>query len=164
MNRPAVYAGSFDPPTRGHLDIIQRGLALFGTLIVAVGKNVGKNPIFSTAERIAMIEAECSGVEGLTVTGFDGLAVAFARTQGAHVLLRGIRSVADFESEFQMALTNSSLDAEIETVFLAPSESYAFLSSRLVKEVVLAGGKIDRFLTPAVANALETRLREKNDD
>ena len=136
MSCSAVYAGSFDPPTRGHLDIIQRGLGLFERLTVAVGRNVDKSPLFSADERVAMIRAEFPGDDRLDVVAFDGLVVEFARSCGADVLLRGIRSLTDFESEFQMALTNTSLDPGVETVFLAPSEQYAFLSSRLVKEVV----------------------------
>ncbi len=160
MERSAVYAGSFDPPTRGHLDIIQRGLGLFDQLVVAVGKNIGKNPLFSAAERIAMIREEFPHENRLTVVDFDGLAVAFARKHGAKILLRGIRSLSDFESEFQMALTNNSLDQEIETVFLAPSEAFAFVSSRLVKEIVMADGDVSRFLTPKVADALKKRMLE----
>ncbi len=161
MTSHALYAGSFDPPTRGHLDIIRRGLRLFGQVTVAVGHNVEKRPLFSAAERVAMIEGALPDEKGLAVRSFEGLVVDLARDVGATVLLRGLRSISDFESEFRMALTNAALSNDVETVFLAPSESYAFLSSRLVKEVVAAGGSLDRFLTPEVALALKTKMEER---
>ncbi|MFT7618508.1 MAG: pantetheine-phosphate adenylyltransferase [Planctomycetota bacterium] len=164
MSRSAVYAGSFDPPTRGHLDIIKRGLSLFDHLVVAVGRNVDKSPLFTSRERVLMIQNEFAGEPRLEVTAFGGLAVEFANSKGAGVLLRGVRSLSDFESEFHMALTNSTLDPSIETIFLAPSEAYAFVSSRLVKEVIVSGGNVERFLTPGIASALRKRMEENRSE
>ncbi len=160
MAQRALYAGSFDPITRGHLDIIRRARTLFDGLVVAVGRNSGKTPLFSVEERVAMIETAVAGMDDVEVVAFSGLVVDEARRRGVGVLVRGIRSVSDFEDERTMALTNRSLAPDMDTVVLIPSEEYAFLSSRLVKEVIGAGGNLDRFLTPDVARAMRSRLEE----
>ncbi|MCB9831934.1 MAG: pantetheine-phosphate adenylyltransferase [Planctomycetes bacterium] len=164
MTRKALYAGSFDPMTRGHLDIIRRARLLADELVVAVGTNAGKKALFSAEERVAMLARATDDLDGVEVVAFSGLVVDEARRRGATILVRGIRSVADFEDERTMALTNRCLAPDIDTIILVPSEEYAFLSSRLVKEVVGSGGNLDRFLDPETAAALRARLSESQRD
>ncbi|HZT39890.1 MAG TPA: pantetheine-phosphate adenylyltransferase [Bryobacteraceae bacterium] len=153
----AVYPGSFDPITYGHLDLIARGARLFDSLVVAILRNEHKKPLFSVSERIGMLR-EVLGDEypNVTVDSFDGLLVDFADKCGATVILRGIRAISDYEYELQMALMNRRLHPAIETVFLMAGEAYSFVSSRLVKEVFSLGGNISGLVPPSV----ETRLRE----
>jgi pantetheine-phosphate adenylyltransferase len=153
----AIYPGSFDPVTLGHLDIIHRASQLFDSLIVAVAENEAKHALFGAHERIAMIEEAVSGDAGITVRSLDGLLVDFARTENAFVVIRGLRAVSDFEFEFQMALMNRRLEPRLETIFLTPQEDYTFLSSRIVKEVARLGGDV----TPFVPSSVAARLREK---
>lgn len=153
----AIYPGSFDPITLGHLDLIRRANQLFSTLIVAVAHNEAKHPLFSTEERVAMIEESLEDIPGIVVKPLDGLLVDFARTEEAFVVVRGLRAVSDFEFEFQMALMNRRLEPRLETIFLTPKEDYTFLSSRIVKEVAKLGGNVEPFVPPAAAR----RLREK---
>lgn len=153
----AIYPGSFDPVTLGHLDIIHRARQLFDLLIVAVAENEAKRALFDAKERIAMIEEAVAGDTGVTVRRLDGLLVDFARTESAFVVIRGLRAVSDFEFEFQMALMNRRLETRLETIFLTPKEDYTFLSSRIVKEVARLGGDV----TPFVPAAVAARLREK---
>ncbi len=153
----AIYPGSFDPVTFGHLDIIQRASQLFDTVVVAVAKSESKKPLFTTDERVAMMTDATAGVSGVVVKHFDGLLVDFARDEGALVVIRGLRAISDFEFEFQMALMNRRLESKLETVFLTPKEDYTFLSSRIVKEVAKLGGDVSPFVTAPVVQ----RLREK---
>ncbi|MFQ5748111.1 MAG: pantetheine-phosphate adenylyltransferase [Planctomycetota bacterium] len=154
----ALYPGTFDPVTLGHLDLIRRGLAIFGSLEIAVARNDSKEPLFTTDERVEMLQEEVRGLSGVSVTSFRGLVVDHCREKRIPVILRGLRTVADFEYEFQMALTNRSLASEIETVFVMPNEKYAYLSSRLIKEIYALGGELGRFLSPAVRKRLVARL------
>jgi pantetheine-phosphate adenylyltransferase len=153
----AIYPGSFDPLTLGHIDIIHRARQLFDSLIVAVAQNEAKRPLFSTNERISMIEESLRDSSGITVKKLDGLLVDFACAENAFVVIRGLRAVSDFEFEFQMALMNRSLQPRLETIFLTPKEEYTFLSSRIVKEVGRLGGDVSPFVPASVA----LRLREK---
>ncbi|MBI2566338.1 MAG: pantetheine-phosphate adenylyltransferase [Candidatus Schekmanbacteria bacterium] len=145
----AVYPGSFDPITNGHMDIIHRGASLFDTLYVAVAHNIDKRALFSVDERIDMIRECTAALPNVIPDTFSGLLIRYVADRGARVILRGVRAVSDFEFEFQMALMNRKLGREIETVFMMPAEQYSFLSSRLVKEVAGLGGRIDCFV-PAI--------------
>jgi pantetheine-phosphate adenylyltransferase len=156
--RRAVYPGFFDPITNGHIDIILRGLRLFDKIIVAVLKNPKKRPLFSTKERVGMIKAIFAREPKIEVKAFDGLLVDFAKTNKAAVVIRGLRAVSDFEYEFQMALMNRKLNAEIETLFMMPSVNYSFLSSRLVKEVFSLGGCVKDLVPGIVARKLARKL------
>lgn len=153
----AIYPGSFDPVTLGHLDIIHRASLLFDSVIVAVAHNEAKSPLFSTPERMEMIRDATGHLPGVTVKSLEGLLVESARTEDAFVVIRGLRAISDFEFEFQMALMNRRLEPRLETIFLTPKEDYTFLSSRIVKEVARLGGDVGPFVPPAVA----LRLREK---
>jgi len=158
-NSPAaLYPGTFDPVTRGHLDLIRRGLDLFGSLQVAVALSKSKDTLFTVDERVAMLKEETADWEGVSVVSFRGLVVDHCRAQSIQVILRGVRTISDFEYEYQMALTNRALEEKIETVFVMPSEEYSFVSSRLIKEVYASGGDLGRFLTPAVRSALVSAL------
>jgi pantetheine-phosphate adenylyltransferase len=154
----AVYPGSFDPITLGHLDIIERGLEIFDRLIVAVARNTGKNPLFSIDERLDLARKAVGSNPRLEVDTFDGLLVNYIRTKGAHVILRGLRAVSDFEYEFQVAQTNHQIDQDVETLFLMTSIPYAFLSSSVVKEVASLRGPVDSFVPPVVGKALEEKF------
>ncbi|MCH2101103.1 MAG: pantetheine-phosphate adenylyltransferase [Planctomycetes bacterium] len=154
----ALYPGTFDPPTLGHLDLIRRGVELFGPLLVAVANNNTKQPLFTAEERIAMIQDEVGDLP-VTVEYFRGLVVDHACERGIEVILRGVRTVSDFEYEYQMAMTNRQLEPTIETAFVMPSEQYSYLSSRLIKEVYASGGELRRFLPGAVHDQLIQRLR-----
>ena len=153
----AIYPGSFDPLTNGHLDLIARGSKMFDELVVAVLKNADKAPLFSEKERVAMLEGETRRFGNVTIDTFDGLLVDYVLRKKAQAVLRGIRAISDYEYELQMALMNRKLAPEVETVFLMSSVSYSFLSSRLVKEVFELGGSVAD-LVPA---SVEKRLREK---
>jgi len=157
MKTRAVYPGTFDPVTNGHLDLIQRSGELFDQVIVAVLKNTEKNPLFTVAERVEMLADAIEGLKNVSVTTFEGLLVDFAQQSQATVIVRGIRAVSDYEYELQMALMNRRLAPRVETVFLMPAETYSYLSSRLVKEISQLGGSV-RGLVPS---AVEERLRFK---
>ena len=159
MTITAVYPGSFDPMTLGHVDILERATLLFDRVIVAVLENPGKAPLFSVAERVELIRASMDRMATVEVATFDGLTVDFARTVGATALVRGLRAVSDFENEFQMALMNRRLHPDIHTVFLMTSFSNVFVSSSLIKEVCRLGGDIDAFVPAPVARAMAERLR-----
>ena len=154
----AVYPGSFDPITLGHLDVIRRGCAVFDELVVAVARNEGKKALFDVDERLEMIRRTVDGLDGVSVAAFDGLSVDFVRAQGTHVILRGIRTVSDFEYEFQIALMNRGLDQAIETVFVMSAQEYAFIHASLLKEVVSAGGSVSAYVAPFVEQKLRDRL------
>ena len=153
----AIYPGSFDPPTNGHLDLIERGSKIFGELVVAVLQNAEKDPLFTEAERVKMLQATTARFKNVRVETFDGLLVDYVREQKAQAVLRGIRAISDYEYELQMALMNRKLQPHLETVFMMPAEAYSYLSSRLVKEVFRLGGSV-RGLVPEL---VEERLREK---
>ena len=156
--RRAIYPGSFDPITKGHLDVIKRAATLFDELVVAVAFNMQKQTLFPADERVALIEEAVAGESNIRVTRFEGLLVNFARDQEASVVVRGLRAISDFEFEFQMALMNRKLEPAIETVFLTPREEYTYLSSRIVKEVARLGGNIEAFVPVSVASALRARF------
>jgi pantetheine-phosphate adenylyltransferase len=159
MERIGVYPGTFDPVTLGHIDIIRRGAHLVDRLVIGVTTNPSKEPMFSLEERLAMVRREVAGVEGsIEVVEFDSLLMDFAEAQGASVIVRGLRAVADFEYEFQMAGMNQQLNDRIETVFLMADVSLQPIASRLVKEIARYGGAIDKFVPPAVASDVATHL------
>jgi pantetheine-phosphate adenylyltransferase len=153
----AIYPGSFDPVTNGHLDLIERGEKMFDKLIVAVLKNVEKVPLFSVAERIDMLREVTRQWDSVEIDVFEGLLVDYARKRGAAVILRGIRAISDYEFELQMALMNRKLEPRLETVFMLPGESYSYLSSKLVREIAHLGGPTTGLVPPSV----EQRLRAK---
>jgi pantetheine-phosphate adenylyltransferase len=155
----AIYPGSFDPITNGHVDIIERGLLVFDRVIVAVLKNPKKRPLFTTKERVRMIQNIFASKANVEVRAFDGLLVAFARAQGTRVVIRGLRAISDFEYEFQMALMNRSLAPDIETFFMMPSVHYSFLSSNLVREVADLGGSVDSLVPGSVAQKLRNKFK-----
>ncbi len=154
----ALYPGTFDPPTNGHVDLIQRGAKLFGHLTVAILNNPVKNPLFTVEERVEMLKEVTSALDNVSVATFDGLMVEFARQQGASAVLRGIRAISDYEYEFQMALMNRRLAPEIETVFLQPAGRYSFISSRMLKEVFSLGGDVTGLVPPNVLKRLRERM------
>jgi len=154
----AVYPGTFDPITNGHLDIIERGSRIFERVIVAVLANYQKSPLLSVKERRSLIVAATSALGNVTVDTFDGLLADYARSRGASVIVRGLRAISDFEYEFQMGLMNRRLNPEMETVFMMPSEAYSYLSSRLVKEVVALGGSVGGLVPPEVERLIARRV------
>jgi pantetheine-phosphate adenylyltransferase len=153
----AIYPGTFDPPTNGHLDLIERGAKIFDHLVVAILRNSAKDPLFTVEERVEMLKEVTAGIDNVSVATFNGLMVEFARRQGASAALRGIRAISDYEFEFQM-LMNRRLAPEIETVFLQPAGRFSFVSSRLVKEVVSLDGDVTGLLPPNVLERLRARL------
>jgi len=157
--RTAVYAGSFDPITRGHEDLIKRSLQFVDRIVVAVATNVSKQPLFTLDERVAFIRAATGNDDHVDVRQFDGLLVDFARTVGASLIIRGLRAVADFEYEFQMALMNRHLAPGLETVFMVPSLDTTYISSSLVREVARFNGDITDLVHPVVADALRAKAR-----
>jgi pantetheine-phosphate adenylyltransferase len=156
--RTAVYPGSFDPLTNGHLDIIRRGTRLFDRLLVAVLENEGKSPLFSVVERMELIATCTRELPTVEVHSFSGLLVDFMQRVNANVVVRGIRAVSDYEYELQMALMNRDLNASVETIFMLPAVEYTYVSSRLVKEVFRLGGDVARLVPPPVLESLKARL------
>jgi pantetheine-phosphate adenylyltransferase len=157
--RTGVYPGTFDPITLGHMDIIRRGAKLVDRLVIGVTTNPSKSPMFSVEERMAMVGREVAGVEGdISVVAFDSLLMDFAEREGASIIVRGLRAVADFEYEYQMAGMNQQLNDRIETVFLMADVSLQPIASRLVKEIALYGGDVSKFVTPAVAAEVVRRV------
>ena len=154
----AIYPGSFDPVTNGHLDVVERARKLFDEVIVAVAHNDEKQPLFSLAERLDLLEHTVGKIDNVRVAQFDGLLVEFALEQKAIAVIRGLRAVSDFEFEFQMALMNRKLKDSVETIFLMPKEEYTYLSSRLVKEIARLGGDVSKFVPAVVANALAKKF------
>jgi pantetheine-phosphate adenylyltransferase len=158
MSAKALYPGTFDPPTNGHVDLIQRGAKLFEHLTVAILNNPVKNPLFTVEERVEMLREVTASLPNVSISTFDGLMVEFARQQGATAVLRGIRAISDYEYEFQMALMNRRLAPEIETVFLQPAGRYSFISSRMLKEVFSFGGDVTGLVPPNVLKRLRGRI------
>ena len=156
--RRAIYPGSFDPITAGHLDVIHRAAKLFDEVIVAVAFNDQKKTMFTAEERVALISEVTAGVGNIRVACFGGLLVEFARQENAVAVVRGLRAISDFEFEFQMALMNRKLDPVIETIFLTPREEYTYLSSRIVKEIARLGGNVEAFVPTSVARALREKF------
>src|SRR5262245_28881808 len=160
-NRIAIYPGVFDPIHFGHLDVIERGSRIFDRLVVGVGINPDKSPFFTQDERVELVNRVVKQYRNVKAKPFTGLAVSFVREVGAAVMLRGLRTTSDMESEFTMSLTNLALDAEIETVFLMAKEAYSHLSSSLIRQIATFRGALDKFLPPEVRPVLEARVRER---
>ena len=160
--RTAIYPGSFDPLTNGHLDIIQRAAKLFDRVIVAVAKNEGKKPLFSLKERLSLVQQSLHDLPNVEADTFDTLLVAYADQQKAQAVIRGLRAVSDFEFEFQLALMNRKLNGRVETIFMMPRETYTFLSSRIVKEIARLGGNVEVFVPQHVRLALARKFRRAN--
>jgi len=161
VNKAALYPGSFDPITNGHLDIIQRALQIFDFLIIGVAANPEKHTLFTDSERMAMLAEAVDGLDRIEVTSFTGLTTAFAKERGVRAIIRGLRMVSDFEFEFQMALMNHKLMPEADTVFLMPSERYTYLSSSLIKDIARHQGQIDCFVPSNVSKALKGKFARK---
>ncbi len=159
MCQKAIYAGSFDPITYGHIDLIKRAQGIFQEVLVAVAHNPHKKPLFSANERVAMLKKAVLGLDGVEVDDFKGLMVDYAHKKKAKVLIRGLRMISDFEYEFQMALTNRKLSSDIETIFLMPQESYCYLSSKLLKEAASLGADLSYFVPDFVEKALKKKLQ-----
>jgi len=156
--RRAIYPGSFDPVTNGHLDVVERARKLFDEVVVAVAHNDEKQPLFSLQERLDLLRETVGKIDNVRIAQFDGLLVEFALEQKANAVIRGLRAVSDFEFEFQMALMNRKLEGSVETIFLMPKEEYTYLSSRLVKEIARLGGDVSNFVPPLVAKALAQKF------
>ncbi len=159
MGVQAIYPGTFDPPTNGHLDLVTRGARLFEHLTIAILSNPVKNPLFTVDERVEMLQEATHQLENVSVETFDGLMVDFARQKNASAVLRGIRAISDYEYEFQMALMNRRLAPEIETVFLQPAGRYSFVSSRMVKEVFSFGGDVSGLVPANVIKRLKRQVK-----
>jgi pantetheine-phosphate adenylyltransferase len=155
----AIYPGTFDPITYGHLDIIERAIKLFDTVIVTIARNSSKNPLFSDKERLAMIREATKGMKRVEIDSFEGLLVKYAKKRKAAAILRGLRAISDFEYEFQLALTNRKLNDSVETVFLMPSERYTYLNSTIVREIARLGGDVGDFVPPVVIKAFDKKFK-----
>jgi len=160
MTRRAIYPGSFDPVTNGHLDVIDRARKLFDEVIVAVAHNDQKQPLFTLEERLALLQGTVGKLDNVEIAPLDGLLVDFAVARQATAVIRGLRAISDFEFEFQMALMNRKLEATVETIFLMPKEEYTYLSSRIVKEIARLGGNVAEFLPSQVAAAIQAKLKK----
>jgi pantetheine-phosphate adenylyltransferase len=159
MLKKTIYPGTFDPITNGHIDIIKRAVFIFKDIIIAVAKSPSKDAFFSYPERLSMVKDAVKGIKGVKVEGFNGLVVDFAKKHKAHVIIRGLRMISDFEYEFQMALTNRSLAPEIETLFLMPHPYYSYISSRLIKEAASLGADLKQFIPVKVLKNLRKKIR-----
>ncbi|WP_018691544.1 pantetheine-phosphate adenylyltransferase [Algicola sagamiensis] len=158
MKRIALYPGTFDPITKGHIDLVERAGKLFDEVILAIAANPTKQPLFSLDERVDLCEKALTHIPNVSVIGFSGLLAQFAKDKGANILIRGLRAVSDFEYEFQLANMNRRLNPDLESVFLTPAEEYSFISSTLVKEVALHGGNVTEFVSPLIHEALKKKL------
>jgi len=156
----AIYPGSFDPVTNGHIDVVERARKLFDEVIVAVAHNDEKQPLFSLEERLDFLKQTVGKIENVRVAQFDGLLIQFAMREKANAVIRGLRAVSDFEFEFQMALMNRKLENAVETIFLMPKEEYTYLSSRLVKEIARLGGDVSKFVPAIVASSLGKKFKK----
>jgi pantetheine-phosphate adenylyltransferase len=154
----AIYAGTFDPITFGHIDLVQRAARIFDRIIVAVAVNTNKKPLFSLEERVSLAQQVLAKEENIEVHGFESLLTDFAAKHGANIILRGLRAVSDFDYEFQLASMNRCLASDIESMFLMPGEHYTYISSRLVREIATLGGKVNDFVPEAVVEALQKKL------
>jgi pantetheine-phosphate adenylyltransferase len=161
MCQRAIYAGSFDPVTYGHIDLIKRAQEIFSEVIVAVAHNPHKKPLFNVSERVDMLKKATADFKGVIIDNFDGLVVDYVRKKKTKVLIRGLRMISDFEYEFQMALTNRKLSPDIETIFLMPQESYSYLSSKLLKEAASLGADLSSFVPDFVEKALKKKLHKR---
>lgn len=157
----AVYPGSFDPVTYGHIDIIKRAAGIFDEIIVAVAHNAEKEPMFSVKERVAMLKKVTSGMKNVSTDDFNGLVVDYVKKRNIKVIIRGLRMISDFEYEFQMALTNRKLNDSIETIFMMPHESYSYVSSKLIKEAAVLGANLKDFVPSFVEKELLKKIRRK---
>lgn len=157
--RTAIYPGSFDPLTNGHLDVIERAVKLFDHVIVAVAKNESKQPLFSLEERVDLVRRCIKHISNVEVDSFDGLLVDYAKQRSAQAIVRGLRAISDFEFEFQLALMNRKLNEKVETIFMMPKDTYTFLSSRITKEIARLGGDISAFVPAQVRTALLEKLK-----
>lgn len=160
MHRTAIYPGTFDPITNGHLDIIKRAVKIFDTVIVAVANNVGKAPLFTIEQRVEMIRESVNGIPQVEVDAFNGLIIEYCRQKGATALIRGLRAISDFEYEFQMALINRKIGKDVESVFLMPQEKYTYLSSSIIKEIAAFGGDVSCFVPDVVKRHLNDKYAE----
>ncbi|MFH1903994.1 MAG: pantetheine-phosphate adenylyltransferase [bacterium] len=158
MNKIAVYPGTFDPVTHGHVDLIKRGIKTFDKLIVAVSHNPDKNPLFTVSERVDMLREITKDMKNVEVDDFGGLLVDYVRIKGTNVVLRGIRAFSDFEYEFQMALINRKLSLEIETIFMMPNESFSYVSSKIIKQIASMKGDVSKFVPEVVEEYLKKKL------
>jgi pantetheine-phosphate adenylyltransferase len=159
--RRAIYPGSFDPLTNGHLDVIHRAARLFDEVVVAVADNESKKPLFSQEDRLALVEQSIQSISKVRADAFNGLLVDYADRMQAQVIIRGLRAISDFEFEFQLALMNRKLREEVETIFMMPRDTYTFLSSRMVKEIARLGGNVADLVPASVLKALETKLAKR---
>ncbi len=157
--RSAVYPGTFDPITNGHQDLVRRAAGIFDRVVIGIAANPGKAPLFSVAERVGLAQKVLADLPNVTVLGYAGLTVEFAREQGCGIVVRGLRAMSDFEFEFQLANMSRHLDRAVDYVFMTPQEQFTFISSTLVREIALFGGDVSQFVHPAVAEALEGRRR-----
>jgi len=164
MKNIAVYPGSFDPVTNGHIDLIQRSAALFDEVVVAILRNSSKTPLFSIDERKVMLESAVREIENVSITDFSGLLVDFAEQAGASVIIRGIRAISDYEYELQMALINRRLSNRVETVFMLPAETYSFVSSKLIKEIASHGGALSGLVPEEVERRLRARFARTQEE
>jgi pantetheine-phosphate adenylyltransferase len=161
MSSRAIYPGTFDPCTFGHLDIIKRAREVFPTVIVAVAHNPQKKPLFSVEERVAMLKKATKGMNGVQVTDFKGLVVKFAQRNKINVLIRGVRMLSDYEYEFQMALTNRKLAPDVETIFFMPQETFSYISSKLIKEGAVLGADLSAFVPGFIGKALKIKIGDE---
>mgnify|MGYP005690786317 CR=1 FL=1 len=158
MNQSAICAGTFDPLTNGHIDVIERASKIFSRLVIGVAASVGKSPLFSLEERIDLVAGSLNHLSGIEIKSFEGLLVDFAEQEKANVIVRGLRAFSDFENEFQMALTNRQMKPKIETLFLMPKQDYSYVSSSNVREVAQMGGNINQFVPEYVQSALKRKF------
>jgi pantetheine-phosphate adenylyltransferase len=160
MSKIAIYPGTFDPLTNGHLDLIQRTLTIFDEVVIAVAPSISKSPLFTIEERIKLIRDSINEFKGASVESFDNLVVHYAKEKGSVAIIRGLRAISDYEYELQMALTNRRLDSTVETVFMMPSEEHTFISSSIVKEVASFGGSVKGFVPESVEKALKEKYQK----
>ena len=161
IKRKAVYPGTFDPITYGHLDLLKRATKIFDEVVVAVAHSTNKGPLFSVEERVFMVKKAVEGIKNVKVDDFNSLVVDYMKKAEARTIIRGLRMISDFEYEFQMALTNRQLNSEVETIFMMPNESYCYLSSKLIKEAVTLGADVKQFVPKEIAEALTKKLRSE---
>jgi len=164
MSISALYPGTFDPITNGHLDLIRRAASIFQRVVVAIAANPAKAPLFSLEERVELARAVLADIPNAEVVGYSGLTVQFAQDHGLAVMVRGLRAVSDFEFEFQLATMSRHIAGQVETVFLTPTEQFSFISSSMVREIALLGGDVSRFVDPVVEAALKARAAASNAD